>query len=861
MTFRRRHAIWISLLAIAGIAAWWTLRAKTLSTEACADFEWFSTLGFPDVSNYACVRVSTGETEQRGYGPPSNVRMIAFLLTNTAETFTVLTPGLETKTFTNAPADDDADAACVGFEPVDLQATARANLKLLKNPPPDFDYEEGSRFGNEIPGDIEVFAFAWACWRHGLNSEASQIYAEAIEFPRQHQPRRRHLTLRKVWENSRDYVSELWENWRPGHPKHLPPPPFRETLERVLAETVISRSLQSYRQGTVDRPQLVTFFEDILAKYPRYQEEGIIRTNVEILQRMIMEDANHRKIDPATLEQLPVEDRVRELIFQLRNQSGFPHWPGWYFPDDDPDDPPTQPETPADRLAALGLSAVPQLIETLDSPDLSRADAEYHRRRGAWDLFMVDDIAADIIEGLSGRSLGNQSLRKDTAVKWWAEVQAKGEKQTLVDGVAAGGDSAQRQIGRLRRLYPDAAMEALSRGVQSTTNDYVRYVLITSAASMTNSSAVELLRDQILHAPGLDERVAAANGLVKHDRDAAITAMIQEWRKLTDSREGAIDGANNLVRFLADCDSESAIRALEDKFGSHPAELRFGVLDCVGNTNNFSEPDVAKPAPSTLAAFERLLASALNDTEEYLNANDTRGGKAYWEPRISDIAAQGLADRWPEHYQFDISANLRTRERQRIECLNVWRKSLDLAALPLPTPLTTRVSSNRATQVTVVDWGAVKPPNKSIEAFASRLNGKPLLTDDFVTLLTACASQLKNGQAGFTLCAFKDEDLTGVRIVFSPAARPPPTADSTAPSSRDWDVQRLVLFGNRCLMNSSGSNTPEMLAGAEWWSDLEEALDRVLAAPAATPITISIHITPEDLGPQNSIPRPPRVVY
>jgi hypothetical protein len=57
--------------------------------------------------------------------------------------------------------------------------------------------------------------------------------------------------------------------------------------------------------------------------------------------------------------------------------------------------------------------------------------------------------------------------------------------------------------------------------------------------------------------------------------------------------------------------------------------------------------------------------------------------KSFNDPRMCDLAAHMLWKRWPHRYFFDLNADEKERERQRIECLNVWR-SRNSARLELP---------------------------------------------------------------------------------------------------------------------------------------------------------------------------------
>ena len=73
-------------------------------------------------------------------------------------------------------------------------------------------------------------------------------------------------------------------------------------------------------------------------------------------------------------------------------------------------------------------------------------------------------------------------------------------------------------------------------------------------------------------------------------------------------------------------------------------------------------------------AMEELLVGRLEDMADHWGLNGALGGKFVLDARICDMAADALHSLFPGRYDFDIFAPLATRERQRVECLNVWRK-------------------------------------------------------------------------------------------------------------------------------------------------------------------------------------------
>src|SRR5439155_7576839 len=117
----------------------------------------------------------------------------------------------------------------------------------------------------------------------------------------------------------------------------------------------------------------------------------------------------------------------------------------------------------------------------------------------------------------------------------------------------------------------------------------------------------------------------------------------------------------------------------------------------------FDHP-VTGPSIPTLAAIEAAFVRALEDTARSFGASVGWGNDEVSDPRICDAAGHFLAERWPNLYAFDLSAPLKTRDRQRIQCLNVWRQAHGMAPVPLPPSQTVRVARADAAKVTIVEW-------------------------------------------------------------------------------------------------------------------------------------------------------------
>jgi hypothetical protein len=206
---------------------------------------------------------------------------------------------------------------------------------------------------------------------------------------------------------------------------------------------------------------------------------------------------------PSTnLAQLSLEQQVSELIFQLRDQTGWQSMnPGRCSVFHDPHG---STNTPAHQLARLGYAAVPQLIAALDDSTPSRAS-------GWWkgNILTIGDCAEQILEGIAGRDfLDNQlsgymsdtnqlAATRKAVESWWAEARVKGEKEMLVEGVTSPSHDTPAQAGMLCERYPEIAFATLVRGAQATTDSWVHATLVEKVSRLNDPQVTDFLNHEI----------------------------------------------------------------------------------------------------------------------------------------------------------------------------------------------------------------------------------------------------------------------------------------------------------------------------------------------------------------------------
>lgn len=798
-----------------------------LSSKARADFEWFSTLGFPDVKGCPCVRLENGGSWTAKGEPVRIEHIIAFVLATNAGTLKLFTADLSDCSVTNSSLPKEKMSSRA-FEWVDLREQAKAQIQEIQSRPP----KEDDPFRHLHPTSeerAEVFVLAWACWRQGILQEARRLYDEAQKIPT-----RIH-----------------------GHEHNLS---FRGALQQDIGHNMMWRAIRGLGDPSVSRTEILRQLETILRNYPNSRHCERARKTAQVLRRMIAEDQAHAALSPADLARARVEEQVSELIYQLRDQNGHQIMtPGrcdiffsWS----------SATNTAAHQLVRLGYPAVPQLIAVLDSDTLTRSLGAIRFTQDPDFVLTVGDCAEAILQRITGKSFfGSRSGRdylsntymsaavegpaaRKTAEAWWTDFQKKGEKQALIDAVATGGHDAPAQAELLTGRYPDVATAALVRGAKAATNGSVRAGLVDQLGKTGNPLGVDFLRDELVHSPMLESRVAAAFALRTLEHETAVAAMIKEWRQKPEQSEENEYVWNQVTEFLSGCDSDEAIIALTADIRQRSPRAKYEAVVALGDTNRWSWRHEAQPtSPKTLEATEQALAGLLEDTTECFNTSMSRNDKGLSDPRICDLAAWFLSDRWPDRYAFDVEGSLETRNRQRLLSLNSWRTAHSLPTVPVPTPKSVterpKIARTNSTVVTSVEWSEDSAePRPAFAALISAMKNQRLDAKRFVEVLTSFAAHPEPNAMGLDLKAFREADLTGVRLVARLIPGTPPSPDG----SIGWDVSRHVELGGKSIQGSLGGGGLDSYTAASDWADLASGLKKAVSSLPETPFEISARI-------------------
>jgi hypothetical protein len=299
---------------------------------------------------------------------------------------------------------------------------------------------------------------------------------------------------------------------------------FRESIEKELGNLFMWRAVVDFGDLKITRPQLLGRFNRIVRDFPRCEHVDTARGYINTLQLMIAEDQDRAR-SPVAFDSLTEEEKIRDLIFQLRDQNGHQ----WSQPGscDIFDDIGRREEgtTPAHQLAKIGYVAVPALMEALDDKHLSRSVGYGRDFYFSHYVLSVGNCAAAILSRISGRLIdGPKSARA-----WWDEFEAKGEKTLLVEDVRGGQNAIYGQARRLAAIDPDAAVDALSTAVLDAKTDWDGESLTDELGRIKTERAKEALRAISITGPTLGSRIAAIAELFRRGARDVVSLAINEW--------------------------------------------------------------------------------------------------------------------------------------------------------------------------------------------------------------------------------------------------------------------------------------------------------------------------------------------
>ncbi len=460
--------------------------------------------------------------------------------------------------------------------------------------------------------------------------------------------------------------------------------PLSHLTENILPNEEYLRIVRSFEDFSVTRERILEELVRLVQLFPDFSKTAEATQLRNDVKSLVDEDTKHTKI--VDLEAFSVNERITELIYQLRNQEEGPlmrmrhhgatleantthlmHDPCW-------------------KLYQLGFDAVPQLIEALSDSRPSRI-VDYPRIYANTAQNLTIGQCAELILGQfvdDKPAFRNDSIlsRQVAYREWYAEVERVGVKAHLMGVVEKGGTSVESQALLLARSYPEAALKSIPVGIGRTNPPGTRGDLY-EVMSTLGEGAAEYLVDRLKKEtdPWLQVRIARL--ISKTHADTAFEFVFKKfevYRDLKVNKNSAFyqDGSYtshlaDLATFLAKSNRLEAMNILHDSIDSLPLSARLAIVNAFNNHTSKESPQ------SVLDAVEALLIHELFDTGRESSSLFDRSD---W--RVCDVAALALSKQMPDRYAMNLNQITHKLDLQRMNAINEYRSRRGLAVKELP---------------------------------------------------------------------------------------------------------------------------------------------------------------------------------
>lgn len=813
----------ILLLALFYVAS---LRAE-VPAEAKSCFEWFGTLGFPDAKDARWAEVWSGHYfSQGGESKPEVLTFRGYVLEDTNDRFRVMPldmlPGWLKRSKPDAAVHERVD-----FEERPFLEMAEGYLEKLRHPPKQFD-----RFGNKLSQRAEVFALAYVCWRKGKEALSQQLFDEAAKVP----------TYSRTPDGKERSVN------------------MRESLEIEFGHQAMWDAVLRMGGGTLGenswggggplqpRAELLESFRRIVKLFPRCEHMDRAKSTIATLERMVAEDEKHPPMTQEQIEAMPLDKRIAELIWLLRDQNGHQmSQPGWcdvlgYAADG---------KSAGHQLIDIGYPAASALIEALTDERFSRSVGFHRDFHFSHTILTIGDCAQQILRRITSQDfyspastsgyMSNEekmlAVQKAARV-WWADYQKKGLKQMLVDSISEGKTSPHALVEQLKAADPTAVEPAILAGAAKASTDWQVRQFIGELDSIKSPQCTAALVGLMQNHGNIEVRLDAAARLLNREDPGALPVLLHEWSVYQSSKQSFDDPFETMADMLACHGSDRAVQALISGWETRNAGQRLKIVEKIGEcmaqkprTHSFDSPAVPrKPEDAALTRALALLVRALEDTTTNYGLSGGSRDLVYGEASIGDFALHSLHELDPDKFTFTPEAGRRQRNTERIAAANLWRKEHSQPLLPTPPPPGPKLPVADALKIVrVTIQGDPLPENNEIAKKLRALENTRFSAKMFPELLVWFAQIRPPGVTGLDLEASRESDLTGVEIV----ARVE-TGQTKSENDLEWSTRHSGHCGKQHLGNSSGGSSHSYVIKADYWDVFTEATAKALEQPPET---------------------------
>jgi hypothetical protein len=649
---RSQTAQWIVVLLMLISLARGSRAAEVTAKERHAVFAWFDSLGYPSLSHKPFIEITINNENDGKAVPEYRQTGYGFLLGECGSSFSALMVDLVQKRFVKSQRQDDWKWHTT-YRPLDLKSWCS-------------NWVQQARSHRDATGDIqtiftgagmdrigETFVLARACEAAGYRRQADILLS---------------------------YSADLAAHVQVGSS-----PSYLGILEEVVADSAFSYIIRQEEDPSVSAASILALVQNFARRFPSTSSAPEALSLQTIFTQIVDQMRMHAASVHKPLAQMQGEERIKELIFQLRDQCGRTMMnPGGcdIFADL------RGPESPAGQLVKLGYSAVPDLIAHLDDSSYTRSFETRYRLSQEPAPLRVGDVACAILQKIASRRfdyhgtsayIGMAKMVAESrplVTAWWASISRKGERRTLIEAVEEGDDNSRGAADLLVQRYPADALGAIRVGLSHATDPDERINLIWALNPVKDAAVTPLLQQQMRTATEPEVRYRAMQSLIDRDNEEALTLAIKDWEQPpANATETYL--RNILIETFTSCRDIRGLKELAGSFSRLPVDQRADIVNALHRTDATPAAHEDSP-PAVMAAkatydrlVERMLAQALLDTEvrEGMSIGDLH------DPRICELAAVQLAELWPSRYHFANSSSRLVLDTQRMKLYNVWRSA------------------------------------------------------------------------------------------------------------------------------------------------------------------------------------------
>ena len=476
-----------------------------------------------------------------------------------------------------------------------------------------------------------------------------------------------------------------------------------------------------------------------------------------------------------------------------------------------PGPPPTTGSTPAEQLVALGLAAVPALIDALDDHDLTRCVVDGGRMRGNYEVQTVGRVAAQVLVEIAGVRVPSPQLKANWQ-EWFAKAQKVGARRIAEERIAARDFTA---VHAFLHRWPDGLETVLPalRAARHTPT----YLLedLWQAAGKRSGRVSGLCRQWLLDTGDWRLRLEIADSMLAHgDRDGVQTVLDTWWR-----RNGRPQHA--MLSWLVDAADAHVWRTIEDACALPVVRASLAGVVAESPARRLRDPLTAD-AGDALPVLRRCLLLLLDDDaslDDWRTVVQQGRRVALFAPTVADVAAAALNELWPDEFAFDAKRTASERRRQ----------ILSLRGTPAVRPANSVLPPDQVRAVEIDDPGAVLPATvrERLCALRGQTMTASLLFDHLVAAVAAASGH------DVRLVCERPGDGSGTVVRFA-LHRRGYTTDC-------WHIGVLAVAGGEVQVGESVAfNSKELVAADQIHAhgDHRAAIDAALARAPAVGVEI-----------------------